>query len=587
MIICHEDHQPRKLVRGTTHTDWTLSAITFTNIPLADFNDTSSPAKVAEVHTLTFADTWTTFDSFKLKLADKWSTEEIYWTSSESLLAARIRNEIKDILLGTWYVSGYPLGGRWKLKRKISRIQGLTGDGVTVDASAYPVVTVTLDDGDADAYTELSVVDVNTAGDGTVTSALTSTGTTRREAAFSADRGWPKYPVFFEGRLWLGGCKAIPQAVFASVTNLYFDMGLGDSLDDEGIFVILDADQANAITGMVSGRKLQVMTTGGEYVFLESPITPATSFLPQQTDYGSLAIKPVTLEGSAIFVHSRGKQVMEMTYGWQEDAFVTRSVSLLSQHLINTPVDMAGLRGTSLEASNYLYVVNTDGTLAVMLSSKSQETAAWARWTTDGSYLSVAVAEEEGYTIVQRNIGGPVYYLEQITPSALTDAAILQTYSPATTALTGLGHLEGETVKVRGDGGVLFPDETVSSGALTVEQAVETVEVGLNFTPLVETMVPNANFGDGAAVGHDKRISKIDVLLYQTRGLRVNGMVVPDRRTDVDPLDTPPPERNEIVTVRPASGSNWSKQPTVTFTQPDPHPMTVLSATMRVEANEV
>ena len=37
MIIVHEDHQPAKLVRGATHTSWTLSNITLTNIPTFDF----------------------------------------------------------------------------------------------------------------------------------------------------------------------------------------------------------------------------------------------------------------------------------------------------------------------------------------------------------------------------------------------------------------------------------------------------------------------------------------------------------------------------------------------------------------------
>jgi hypothetical protein len=37
MILVHEDHQPRKLVRGGSHTSWTLSTITLTNIPTHDF----------------------------------------------------------------------------------------------------------------------------------------------------------------------------------------------------------------------------------------------------------------------------------------------------------------------------------------------------------------------------------------------------------------------------------------------------------------------------------------------------------------------------------------------------------------------
>jgi len=37
MILVHEDHAPRKLVRGASHTSWTLSTITLSNVPQFDF----------------------------------------------------------------------------------------------------------------------------------------------------------------------------------------------------------------------------------------------------------------------------------------------------------------------------------------------------------------------------------------------------------------------------------------------------------------------------------------------------------------------------------------------------------------------
>jgi hypothetical protein len=588
MIICHEDYQPRKLVRGATDVDWTLSTVTLENIPLGDFNDADSPSKTAEIYTLTFSTSpaWRQGDSFTLKLADKYESAKIAWAADEPTLAARIRTAIKDMLFGR-----YQVGSQYLPYPRVTvpvfapqaRIQGLTGAGVSVDASAYPVVTVTLDDGDADAYTELSVTGITVAASATLTAALTQAGATRREPVFSAARGWPKYPAFFEGRLWLGGCKAYPQAVFGSVTNSYYDMGLGDSLDDEGIFIVLDTDQVNAVTGLIPGRKLQVMTTGGEHVFPASPVTPQTAYCPQQTDFGSLPIKPAMMEGSAVFAHSRGKQLMEMNYNWQEDAYNTRSVSLLSQHLIKTPIQMAAVKGTSLDTSNYLYVVNADGTMAVMLSSKAQETAAWTPWETNGLFKSVCVIEEEVYALVQRDIGGTVYYLEQFATNVYTDAASLQTVSGAT-VISDLDHLDGQVVKVLTDGATLFPDETVVSGEITLEEGPQTVEVGLNFIPIVETMPPAIPFGDGMSLMNDQRITHIRLMVNETRALTVGGQAVPDRRTDVDPLDLVPGLRTEVIEVRPAN-NGWQRLPTVIISQTEPQPMTVLAVALRVEAN--
>ena len=141
--------------------------------------------------------------------------------------------------------------------------------------------------------------------------------------------------------------------------------------------------------------------------------------------------------------------------------------------------------------------------------------------------------------------------------------------------------------KIRADGAVLLPDETVSAaGEITAEQTISAAEIGLNYIPIVETMPPSMGLGDGQSFAADQRITWIRPLLHNTRGLTVNGQIIPDRQTDLDPLDTTPPAHTEFIEARPAS-NNWQKMPTVTFTQNDPHPMTILAAVMRIEANQI
>lgn len=603
MIICHEDYAPRKLVRGATHSDWSISNYELRNIPLGDYLDADSPVLTAEIHTLTFTSTattgddWQSGDHFRLQIARDFESQRIYWTSNTNLLAKRIKRAVVGVLTGErdaiadstnivayTFATAYQGG---KVRVKAARIQGLTGDGVTVDASAYPVVTITLDDGDADAYQEVTITQVETAAtNATVTSVLTQEGARRREPVFSATRGWPKFPMFYEGRLWFGGCKSLPQAVFATVSNDYSNMGLGDSLDDDGIFFLLDTDQVNAVTGLVPGRNLIILTTGSEHVILDKPVTPGTAFAPVQTDYGSLPIKPALLEGAAIFAHKRGKQLMEMVFFWQEDAYTAKSVSLLSQHLIRQPRQMAAQKGTSQDTANYLFTINGDGTIACMLSSRAQEVAAWSIWDTAGSYKSVCVVEEELFVLVQRTINGAArFHVEQFATNLHTDSAVLKSLPPETSVVTGLDHLEGETVKVRADGDVLFPDAQVVGGQIALPRTAELVEVGINYIPLAESMPPAPNFGGGPSLMATKRITWVKLLVNQSRGLRINGDNIPDRQTDVDPLDTPPPERTGVIEHRPTN-SRWELLPTVTITQTDPHPMRVLAATYEVEVNE-
>ena len=195
------------------------------------------------------------------------------------------------------------------------------------------------------------------------------------------------------------------------MANDFFNFDLGEGFDDDAIFVVLDTDQLNAVTGLAAGRRLHVLTSGGEHVVPESPVTPGSITMPQESSFGSKAIKPVVIDGSVIFVHRKGKQIREFRHSFVEDAFSSQSLTLLAPQLFDSPVDMAALKGTDKEDANYVYVVNSDGTVAVMLTERQQQLAAWAQWTTDGNFKSVAVVDDETYFLVQR---GGVYSVEML-----------------------------------------------------------------------------------------------------------------------------------------------------------------------------
>src|SRR3546814_17498757 len=57
----------------------------------------------------------------------------------------------------------------------------------------------------------------------------------------------------------------------------------------------------------------------------------------------------------------------------------------------------------------------------------------------------------------------------------------------AATTITGLDHLEGETVKILADGAVVA-DKTVSSGSITLVAAASVVQVGLGYTHRGKTL---------------------------------------------------------------------------------------------------
>lgn len=87
------------------------------------------------------------------------------------------------------------------------------------------------------------------------------------------------------------------------------------------------------------------------------------------------------------------------------------------------------------------------------------------------------------------------------------------------TEITGLDHLEGETVKVITDGAV-HPDETVSGGAITLDAPATVVHVGLGYTGRYTSMPIEAGGLRGPAQTRTMTINKLGLLFRHTLGAK-------------------------------------------------------------------
>jgi hypothetical protein len=106
------------------------------------------------------------------------------------------------------------------------------------------------------------------------------------------------------------------------------------------------------------------------------------------------------------------------------------------------------------------------------------------------------------------------------------------------TTITGLEHLEGESVKIVGNGAV-FPDKTVTAGAVTVSSAVSEAYVGQGFSGLIKPSRPEFGTPTGTSQGRKKRANQVLVRLVNTTGIKINGDQVPFRKSS-DLMGSPP-----------------------------------------------
>jgi hypothetical protein len=207
------------------------------------------------------------------------------------------------------------------------------------------------------------------------------------EAVMSATRGWPRTGCFYEGRLYLFGLRSRPQTFLASVVGDFFNLNKGTGLDDQGLDVTINDDRVNAIVGCFPGRALQIYTTGGEFTLagqLGDPVTPSkvATQLKRQTSHGGQGLRVVSSGGNTLFVEAGGKVLRQFVFSDLEQSYVAKSLSTLSEHLLRSPVQMARRKATESFPDEYIYIVNGDGTMAVVNINRDEELLAWSLFET-------------------------------------------------------------------------------------------------------------------------------------------------------------------------------------------------------------
>lgn len=145
------------------------------------------------------------------------------------------------------------------------------------------------------------------------------------------------------------------------------------------------------------------------------------------------------------------------------------------------------------------------------------------------------------------------------------------------TTISGLSHLEGETVDVLADGAE-HPQAVVSGGAITLSFAASKVQVGLYKRARLQTMRLNAGAADGTAQGKTARINKASVRLLDTLGMTFGPSFteLDDQpfRDALDAMDNAPPLfTGDILLDWPG---DYDTNPWLCFEQSKPLPSTIV-----------
>lgn len=365
---------------------------------------------------------------------------------------------------------------------------------------------------------------------------------------FTSARGYPKAVGFFEERLAFAGTASEPGRVWLSKSADFDNFGISQPLaDDDAIAAEMTGGKFSEIAWIEEVGDLAIATGGSMRILAQSdqadPFSATNARQKQQNTYGAKAMQPVVIGSRAIYADRYGRKLMEFGYDYQSNGYQSAERSIFSDHLFRDEIREISFQQ---DPNDILWSVIDNGRLACTTYVPVQDVYGMtdvriAGWTSSvrqyGSVESaVSIPSEEGdvlYMVVRRFIDGAyVRYIEYMTRpyedgDDLTDACYLDcaaTYDgTATSAVTGLDYLEGETVGVFADG-VDLGDAEVASGEITLPGGAEAsvITVGLRYQSYAETLrATQMGQRDGAALGRKKKIGEVFVDVLDTATLDV------------------------------------------------------------------
>ena len=503
MYICHPNHEVMKLSR-TGHTSWTLAQVDFTDGPYLATNSTTT--------TLTPAQSAT--------------------GSGVNITASA--------------VTGIN-GGSGFLATDVGRIISFNSGKAKITSRTSTTVVVC-----------------------TITTAFANTNATAAFSlgAFSDTTGHPSCISFYEQRLVFAGTISEPQTVFFSKAGDYENMTSGTNADDAMVYTIA-ANQVNVIRYLKAQRTLVIGTTAAEYTVsadgTDASITPTNITIKRQSSYGSANVDAVTAGNAILFLQKAKRKIRELAYNFDSDSYVAPDLTILNDAVTDSGIVQMEWQQ---EPDNILWCVREDGQLAALTYQRSENVVSWHRHILGGAFgsgnsvvesiasISGDLNEDELWCIVKRTVNGAtVRYVEcfsdfDFDETASTDFKFLDSHlsysGSSTTTLSGLSHLQGQTVSILADGSVHSNKVVNGSGQITLDRSVTKACVGLAYDSVLQTMRIEGGSLEGTSQGKIKRISKVVLRLFETVGVKVgpslsNLETIPFRTTSSNlsaPVDT-------------------------------------------------
>lgn len=243
------------------------------------------------------------------------------------------------------------------------------------------------------------------------TSAIQGSLAILAEPAWSDIRGWPQICSSYQNRALFANTPSLPNGFYASVINEYYNFGDLSGDDDDAISWYPTSNNVNYIRFIVPYRSITVHTNTGIY---SSPlsdvvaITPSNFTLQLQDSTPADVLQPQAIDNQVLVIS--GNDAHQMLWDGINNAYTSDIVSVINEQTIRDPVDETAYADLNRAGSRYIFIINSNGTMAVFQTLISQNVSGFTPQKMDQSYgeahfiQSASSADGRAWFVVKREI---------------------------------------------------------------------------------------------------------------------------------------------------------------------------------------
>jgi hypothetical protein len=403
------------------------------------------------------------------------------------------------------------------------------------------------------------------------------------EEAFSDIYGWPVSGIFHDQRFHFMGSKSLPRNTWSTNVAAFYKFDVGTGAPADSIQGIAAESNIGAIRAVASLRNLQVFADSGEIYIPATearPLTPENLAYKLQSRYGTKLRQVAEFARSTLYV-TPNNAIREFVFDELQSGFESFPLAYLGEHLLTDPIAIVSQLEGFGSQEQLAFILNSDGTLVVLMNETSEKITSFGLWETDGEYKNIMSIENKVYTIVDRVVDGtPVTWFEVFDLTKTLDGSTSDSDVTAKSVWTGLTDYANQEVSVI-SGNYYIGDYTIDgAGQLDISPVeVENITVGYNYTPTAIPLPPEIALNDGPTFGELRRVVKVVVLFEGTLSAKIsnNRLIIRQTQEDLSEEPTPVSGRKEFF-VR-----GWDRKGQIEIVQEAPLPITITSFNVELE----